>query len=238
MEGNPEPEQPRPRRVQRIVLAARTWLLASPRHVGYAVVVAALLLTIPFGGLAAVPEEEVPLVAAGEPVSAAPWELTLEKAVWGPDLGGFFTATEGRQHLLVLGTLRTTAGAEATVPTSELGGSVVVRAVDGSDLGLGDSFGNPLEDGAFAPLGDVYSLEPTPQQLDAVPPGLAYDVALALTATGEIPEEIEVELSSKTLRLSSLDDTMIWADPAPVARVRVPTERSGPVFENVWDVAP
>lgn len=142
MEGNLEQEQPRPSPVQRIIRGARSWLLASPRHVGYAVVLGALLLTVPFGGLAAAPEEELPVVAAGEPVTFAPWEVTLEKAIWGPDLGGSFgpsLADDGRQHVLILGTLRTAPGVTETLSTVELNGSLAVRPEEGSDLVLADS---------------------------------------------------------------------------------------------------
>ncbi|WP_122261943.1 hypothetical protein [Ornithinimicrobium cerasi] len=232
MEGNPGPGEVRPSALRRLLEASVTWVLARPRNAGYAVVVAALLLTVPFGGLAAAPEDEPEAVTAGTTVRAAPWELTLERAVWGPELGGDFLEQEGVQHVLVLGTLRSTAG--TTLSASELGSSVRIRDLPGA----ADAFGTPLEDGLL-PWDSLWTLEPATVSLRAVAPGLTYDVGLHLTTTEQtVPAEIQVELYSKTYRESSLEDTMLWTDERRTAVVTVPTRRSGPVYLSSWEVLP
>ncbi|SOC58421.1 hypothetical protein [Ornithinimicrobium cerasi] len=232
MEGNPGPGEVRPNALRRLLEVSVTWVLARPRNAGYAVVVAALLLTVPFGGLAAAPEDEPDAVAAGTTVRAAPWELTLERAVWGPELGGDLPAAEGVQQVLVLGTLRSTAG--TTLSSSELRGSLRVRDLPGA----ADAFGTPLEDGML-PWDSLWTLEPATATLRAVAPGLTYDVGLHLTTTERtLPDQIEVEVFTKTHRQSSLEDTMLWTDEQRTAVVRVPTERSGPVYRSSWEVLP
>lgn len=233
MEGNPEPVETRPTRVSRMVRAAREWLTASPRHVGYVVVLAALLLTVPFGGLAAVPQDELPVTPAGEEVGAAPWRMTWERALHGPDLGGAFGPQEGTTHVLLVGRISTTA--DETVPVSDLRHSIVLRTG-----GLVDSTGREVEVGGAPSVVYLYGLEPTPQPLTGVSPGLTYPVGLHLTmpASATVPGQIEVELLGKTRRRSSLEGVEIWTDEVPVSTVSVPTEASGPVFESVWSLAP
>lgn len=233
VEGNPDEEQTRRSGVQKMFSAVKKWLVASPRHVGYAAVGLVLLLTLPFGGLAATPEEEAPRHEAGETVDFAPWQLTVEKAIWGPDLGSPFFETEGRNHVLVLGQLATTAS--ETLGVGELRDSLWVRA---EGIELGDPYGNVLPDGQFSGTVSVHTTGRFAQALSAVSPGLTYDVALHLTTPDEMPETLELELATKTHRLSSLQDTMLWTDPVASATVVVPTERSGPVFENIWSVEP
>lgn len=232
MEGNPDEHRTRPSAVQRTLAAVKNWLVASPRHVGYAAVGLVLLLTLPFGGLAAMPEEGLPEHGAGETVDFAPWRLTVEKAIWGPDLGAPFFEDEDYQHVLLLGQL-TTTGAE-TLGVGELQDSLWVR---GEGAELGDHFGTALPDGRLSSTPAVYTVGRFAQQLNAVSPGLTYDVALHLTAD-ELPETLEVEVATKTHRLSSLEDTMLWTDEVVSATIVVPTERSGPVFDNIYSVEP
>lgn len=229
----PEHEgEERPGRLQQILSRAQEWILAKPAHVGYVVVIAALLLTVPFGGLAAAPEEELQQVPAGSAATAAPWEITLDRAIYGPELGGSFVAGE-LTHVLLMGTLRNTS--ERTVPIADLEGSLHVSGLPGA----ADPLGTPLEDGAIdMSLGGLYDLRPTPIPLRALVPGLDYPIGIHLTTTnsGALPEAIEVTLSTKTYRQSSLDSSYLWADPVSTAVLRVPTERSGPVFPSVWEL--
>lgn len=235
MEGSPDPEPqadpPRPSVVTRLGGAALRWLRARPRNVGYAVVLAALLLTVPFGGLAAVPEEDAPRSEPGEAVAAAPWEITWERAIQGPELGGAFLAQEGLTHVLLLGELRTTF--TETVPVGDLRTSIVLHTP-----GLRDDTGTEVEVGASPSFLHLYAVEPTPQPLTALSPGLSYRVGLHLTTAGPPPEQVEVELLAKTRRQSSLEDVQVWADPTSVGRVAVPVEASPPVFESIWSLLP
>ncbi|MFX0537578.1 hypothetical protein ACQBAT_01060 [Ornithinimicrobium sp. Y1847] len=56
----------------RLLERVRAWVTASPRNAGYAVALLALILTIPFGGLAAAPQEEQPVAEPGTEVAVAP----------------------------------------------------------------------------------------------------------------------------------------------------------------------
>lgn len=219
--------------MRRIVEAARAWLLASPRHVGYAVVLAALVLTIPFGGLRAAPQEELGRTPAGQPVAVAPFEITLEEAVHGQNLGGSFSAVEGRRHLLLRAKVRTTATETVTV-------SVLANALRMRTPGLATAYGTPLkEDGSLGLLA-AYEVEPTPQVVSGISPGLTYDLAIALSlpADAPVPPTLEVELLTQTWRQSSLESTMIWTDEAPTTVVEVPTRARGQIFTSVWELAP
>lgn len=236
MERNPEPAQGRRSGVARALHAARDWILARPRNAGYAVVVAALLLTVPFGGLEAAEQEAIRQVPAGETADAAPWRITLEKAIHGPDLGSGFGPLEQGEHILILATLTTTDEVTETTGASVLSGSLAVTA---EGVELLDGYGSPLREGGQIPLvGTLFTLEPTAQALSGVAPGLSYDVGIHLTTTDEVPDELRVELSTKTYRQSSVEEAMFWADETPSAVVMVPTEPSGPIFANPWALAP
>jgi hypothetical protein len=218
--------------VRRGVEAVRDWVLASPRHAGYALALLALVVTVPFGGLAAAPADEPARRPAGTPVAAAPWELTLERALWGPELGGDFGPQDGLHHVVLVGTLRSTA--DSTLPASDLVGSVRVPGLPGA----ADGFGSPLEDGVL-PSGTLWTLEPATVNLGAVAPGLTYDVGLHLTTTADtVPAELEVEVYAKTYRQSSLESTMLWTDEERTAVVTVPAQRSGPVWVSSWEALP
>lgn len=224
------PDAGRASAVRRARGAVQDWVLASPRHAGYAVALLALALTVPFGGLAEAPAAEPAAVPAGAPVSAAPWELTLEKGVWGEDLGGDFTEQEGLRHVVLVGTLRSTA--DTTLPASDLVGTLRVRAL----AEAADGFGTPLEDGVL-PWGALWTLEPATVTLAAVAPGLTYDVGLHLTTTADtVPDRLEVEVYAKTYRESSLESTMLWTDEERTAVVTVPVERSGPRWVSTWEL--
>lgn len=212
--------------------AARSWLTARPRNAGYAVVLAALALTVPFGGLAAAPQEDAPHTEAGEQVSMAPWEVTWDTAIYGPELGGVM-GDQGTTHVLITGQLRTTH--TETVPGRDFTTSVLLRTP-----GLIDDTGEEVELGTAPHIAYLYVVEPTPQPLTAISPGLTYDFGMHLTmAAGQTPpEEIELELQAKTHRQSSLDDGYLWTDPVTVTTVSVPTQRSGVIFESPWSLAP
>ena len=234
MEGNPEADQQRPSAVQKLLSAVKNWLVASPRNMGYAAVGLVLLLTLPFGGLAAMPTEEPPQHGPGETVDFAPWQLTVEKAIWGPDLGPPFFEKEGHNHVLVLGQLTTTSA--ETLSTGELRDSLWVR---GDGIEVADPFGNVLPDGRFPGALSVHAVDRYARALTAVSPGLTYDVALHLTTTApQLPETLELEVATKTYRLSSLDDRMLWTDGTSSATITVPTERSGPVYANIYSEEP
>ncbi|MGO0575624.1 hypothetical protein [Ornithinimicrobium panacihumi] len=227
--------------MQKMLQAAKDWVFASPRNAGTTAVVAALLVTVPFGGLAAVEEEDLPQRPVGEAVEFAPWTITLEKAIVGPDLGEGFLTIEGRQHILILGHLTTTADVTETMSVGELRNSFYVSA---EDVELADFAGNPLSPGGTPPpegtptsggtlptTGTVHTLDPTVETLLSVPPGLGYDIGIHLTTTDPVPEQLRVDLWTKTHRQSSIEDTMLWTDEVPSATVMVPTERSGPVVD-------
>lgn len=215
-----------------MIEGARSWLTAKPRNAGYAVVLAALALTIPFGGLTAAPQEEAPATEAGEQVAIAPWEVTWDRAIYGPDLGGIM-GDHGVTHVLLTGELRSTH--TETITTRDFTSSVLLRTP-----GLMDDTGQEVEVGTAPNITSLYVVEPTPQPLTAISPGLTYGFGMHLTmpAGQDPPEQIELELQGKTHRQSMLDDTFLWTDPVTVSTVSVPTQPSGPIFESPWSLAP
>lgn len=231
-EGTPEtPEPTGP------LHAAREWLTDSPAHLGYAVVATVLLLTWPFGGWAPA-AEPVTTAEVGQEVSAAPYTLTVERAVAGPDLGYPFTLLDSGinpdqvddQHVLLMLSVRNDSG--ETLPVRDVVSDLL------SVSGLAEpvtSTGQPqppvsLWSTAYETTGEH------PQLVGALGPGLTYRLVLAQPVSGVAPEELEVEIFSRTYRQSSLEDTMLWADPVLVSTVRVPVERPAePLFRAPWE---
>lgn len=231
MGGNPESATARPTAVRRLTERAKTWLTASPRNAGYAVIVAALLLTIPFGGLAAAPQPD-PVSAPGETIAADPWEITLERVIYGRELGGtWLEPFDESQHVVVLATVRNTT--DTTLLASELDRSLYIR---GLPEGL-DGLGSPLEDGRIRPQSSIYTLEPMTGELSALAPGITYEVGISLrTMSRTVPDEVQIEVHKKTYRLASIEERMLWTDEELLTVVTLPTERvTSRIFQHFYE---
>ncbi len=232
-EGTPE-ETPEPTGP---LHAARAWVTESPTHVGYVVVAAVLLLTWPFGGWAPAAEPEA-TSEVGEEVSAAPFTVTVERAVAGPALGYPFGAFNPEinpdqaddQDVLLFVTVRNDS--DETLPLRELFADTL--EVHGLEEPVTTTGAPQDEVSAWSAVYDVGG--GTPQLVGALGPGLEHELVLQQPVSGEAPEELEVRVFSRTHRLSSVEDTMIWADPAPASTVTVPVERpEEPLFRAPWE---
>lgn len=216
--------------------AAKDWLTDSPAHVGYAAVGLVLLLSWPFGGWEPA-QEESKAAEVGAEVSAAPFTVSVERAVAGPDLGppfwplanGVNPDQDDDQHLVLFLTLRNDS--DATLLVSDLGlGLIEVRGVEEPVT----STGAPQPD--VTAWGEVYVGHEQPQSLSALGPGLEYEIVLHQAVSGEAPEELEVDLYSRIYRQSSLDDSMLWTDGVLTTTVTVPVETSPtPIFTRPGD---
>ncbi|WP_162803037.1 hypothetical protein [Ornithinimicrobium avium] len=216
--------------------AARDWLTASPARVGYAVVAAVLLLTWPFGGWSPAVEAGA-RTPVGREVSAAPFTVTVERAVAGVDLGHPFALLDNGinpdqaddQHVLLMLTVRNDSA--RTLPVREVYADLISVSGSGEPV---TTTGAPQADVSM--WSSVYAGREQPQLLAGLGPGMDYELVLQQPVSGEAPEELEVELYSRTSRQSSLEDTMLWADPVLVTTVTVPVEHpAGPLYRAPWE---
>lgn len=212
--------------------AARAWLTKSPARGGYAVVGSLLLLSWPFGGWAPAEDEAPEATEPGTEVAAAPFTVTVERAVAGPDLGPPFRALDDGvdpaqaddQHVLLFLTVRNDS--DRTLPAREL--TTGLLEISGLDEPVTVT-GSPQADVTL--WSEVYTDHEQPQTLVGLGPGLEHRVVLHQPASGPAPEALTVEIHARTYRQSTLDDTMLWADPTPVTTVTVPVETaSSPLY--------
>lgn len=201
---------------------ARTWATATPYRLPLALAAVGLVVSAPFGGWRAAESEEVPVVAPGEPVEAAPFEITLERAYHSPRPSDSFPELEpGQQYVVVLGTL--TSHHDATVPSGLLGDAIDLH---GLPMVL-DIFGDRPQDGVQVEP-QLYSASDS-TLLRLIGPGLTYDIGLVyVTESSQMPTELSVEISGHTWRKSAFDQDEIWADPAELATVVVPLAQKEP----------
>lgn len=220
-EGTPE-ETPEPTGP---LHAARAWVTESPTHVGYVVVAAVLLLTWPFGGWAPAAEPQT-TTDVGEEVSAAPFTVSVERAVAGPALGSpfgvfypdIYPEQADDQDVLLFLTVRNDS--DATLSVRELFADTL--EVNGLEEPVTTTGAPQDEVSAWSTVYDAGG--ESPQLVGAVGPGLEHELILQQPVSGEAPEELEVEIFSRSYRQSSLEDTMIWADPVLTTTVTVPVE--------------
>lgn len=225
-----EPEDEEPRGVvARVWTPVKGWATASPTNFGSAVIVAVLAATLPFGGWREAEEDPLATPDPGETLTVAPFEVTVERAVHGVDLGGYLTepSTPGARHVVVELTLKNTS--DETLSASDVRPLVSVRGLpaapdpltegedaqggtgdtsgDGASGGISDDTLDDTADGTGTesdeiPVGwtDLYDLEAEPGLLTGLVPGLEYEVGLHQIV--EVPAgELPEEL---TIRLSTL----------------------------------
>lgn len=212
--------------------AARDWVTASPARAGYAVVGLVLLASWPFGGWEPAADEPATSTDPGTPVAAAPFTVSVDRAVAGVDLGppfwpldnGLDPAQADDRHVLLFLTVRNDS--DRTLPVSEVYRELL--AVRGLEEPV-TSTGQPQED--VSAWSSVYTDHDEPQSLAALGPGLEHRLVLQQPVSGAVPEELTVDLYRRTYRQSTLDDTMIWADATLRTTVSVPVETvDAPLF--------
>lgn len=198
----------------------KNWVTASPANFGSAVIVAVLAVTLPFGGWREAEKDALAAPPVGERTTVAPFEVTVERAVHGVDLGGYLTESlvPDERHVVVILTLRNTT--DQTLTTTDLRQFVAVRGLTAMD-------GDPEGEDSGPGWTQLLDVETEPGPLSGLVPGLDYQVALHRTVAApaaELPEELTVRLSTLTYRQMSIADQYIWTDPAPAAEVVVPLE--------------
>lgn len=224
MEGRSPAEQPAPPRpgiVGRVGGRFKEWVTASPANLGSALLVAALVGSLPFGGWRAASGDEVAQVAVGQPVEADPFRITVQEARYGEDLGGALRQnyTEGLQHVIVIVTLHNVS--DATLRTSELRDTITIEGLpDPVDL-----LGDPVEE-QHRWVNEVFEMvDDQPDVLAAYGPGMDYTLAFSQRTSAtpeEMPETLTVTLDRRTYKQRTISKEFAWQDPAPVAEVTVP----------------
>ena len=169
--------------------------------------VAALVLVTVLGGWARTTPEGVTRASQGAEISAKPFRVRLDRAEATYELAGR-PADPGLAYLVVEG--------ELTLDTAEMVGSTTLGEAFSADLPKGyDAFGNPSD---VAEAGITVTEDGS--MLLGLGPGLTYDVLVTFVVDeGDVPEQLTVTLNEHVRRESSLDYTLGWYDPAPVARV-------------------
>lgn len=205
----------------------RAWATKSPKNLGTVALVLILVLSLPFGGWRPAEPDEVPAKPPGVKVVAAPFEVTVERAVYGPDLGGalFEESYNTSQHVLVLVRVRNTS--DDTLTSLDLRTSISVSGIP-EPAGVSDE---PEE--SRQGWVSMFDASGPPDTLSGLGPGMDYVLGLhqrTLAPDAELDEtELTVTLSGKTYRQLSVADTFGWVDPATTATVTVPLQRSEPL---------
>lgn len=179
-----------------------------PRLVAVAVAVLVVLaLTTLLGGWARTDPEGVTTATPGTQVVATPFRIELDSAEATYELSGR-PAEPGQAYLVIEGRL--------TLDTDEAVGSTTLGEAFSADLPRGyDAFGNPSD---VAEAGITVAEDGS--MLLGLGPGLTYDVRVTFVVDeADVPDQLTVTLHEHVRRESSLDYTLGWFDPAPVARV-------------------
>lgn len=179
-----------------------------PRLVAGAVVaVVVLALTTLLGGWARTAPDGVTPVSPGTEVVARPFRIELDRAEAAYELSGR-PAEPGQAYLVIEGRL--------TLDTDEAVSSTTVGEAFSADLPRGyDAFGSPSD---VAEAGITVAEDGS--MLLGLGPGLTYDVRVTFVVDeADVPDRLTVTLNQHVRRESSLDYTLGWFDPAPVARV-------------------
>lgn len=157
--------------------------------------------------------EAAPL-AAGDTVDVGPFTITVERMRVVDELPGVSEGDDATRVLAVVATV------EATGPDTQYGylltESVTLQDVAGVPaLPPGETGPEP---GEPVPADDAYVMADG-TRLDALQPGLEYEVALVWEqdARAEVPAAARLVLVGHTLRESSIDHSQEWLDPLPVA---------------------
>jgi len=169
--------------------------------------VGALALTAVLGGWARTTPEGVTRATPGTEVAATPFRIQLDRAEATYELAGR-PAEPGLAYIVVEGVL--------TLDSLETVGSTTLGELLSVDLPKGyDAFGNPSD---VAEPGVTVAEDGS--MLLGIGPGLSYDVLVTfIVDEADVPDQLTVTLHEHVRRKSSLDYTLGWHDPAPVARM-------------------
>ena len=198
-------------------------LLNRPlRDLGAVGAVVVLGSTAAFGGLEPAEQPTAATVDAGQPVAAAPYEVTIDKVLWVGDLPGVYLSTEGNRWIAVMGTVLNTHSESlyGGGPGNELAYAVSLRDVEGL-VREPDAVTGAVVSDARLSLADGSSLSP-------VQPGLTYQAVFLFEQDGAVPPptDVTVALHGHTWRAGSLDRSFKWWEPRLVAESEFPVREA------------
>ncbi|WP_454300444.1 hypothetical protein [Salana multivorans] len=198
------------------------WIAERPLpQLGLAAAVVVVAATAAWGGFepvegtGAAPAELKP----GETATAAPLEITLERARWIDELPGAYLSDPDNRWIALVGTIENTDDATYLLPQQ----SLVVSGADGLDPAGLATRAIGIQPNDLLVVTDA-------SRLSAAQPGLTYEVVFLVEQDGTLPppEEITVELLGRTEREDTLSRQMSWLDPTVVASITLPvSEASG-----------
>jgi hypothetical protein len=161
----------------------------------------------------------------GTAVDTGPFVVTIERARVLDELPGIAESDDAVRVVALVVTAE--ANGARTLSGAMLADSVALQGVDGlvgethAVAAAGDGPGG--NDDAPVPAPNVVVMADG-SRLDALQPGLEYEVAMVWEQATEFPEptELDVVVMGRTYRESSLDRSMEWLDRRDVAAGRVP----------------
>lgn len=198
----------------------------QPWSVWSGVGVATVLAMLAAGGLnpTTVVATDVDPLELGVAVDTGPFDITIDRVRAVDELPGI---SEGDEATRVIAMVATVSITQSTTQGGYLlNDSLTLSGVPGLV-----SYDDSADDGAIAPTDSFVMADGT--RLDALQPGLEYEVAIVWEqeTTQPTPTEVEVELVGYTLRESSIDHSQEWLDPAPIRAGEVvvtePTDDAG-----------
>ncbi|NDL59462.1 hypothetical protein [Phytoactinopolyspora mesophila] len=165
-------------------------------------------------------------LVAGTSVDTGPFRVTIERARVLDELPGISESDDSTRVVALVVTAAVTG--PRTLGGWMLADTVALQGVDGlvdaPDPFAADEDGAAdIDDDAPVPAPNVVVMADG-SRLDALQPGLPYEVAMVWEQASDspAPTELEVVIAGRTLRESSLDRSMEWLDRKQVAAGRVP----------------
>lgn len=177
------------------------------RQVMLAIAAVAVLASGLFGGLATATPDGPAELKAGTELEAAPFDLTIERVRWLPDLGES-EPDPGRRYIGVVATL--TNSSDHPVHLGDV--KAALRLVDVPGTVESES-GDSVEPADVMVIADSSAL-------DTAPPGVEFEVVFLWTQSTafEPPTTVDVAVRAQTWRQSRIDDQEMWFDPTVTHR--------------------
>ncbi|WP_315096318.1 hypothetical protein [uncultured Cellulomonas sp.] len=198
---------------------ARRVLDQPLRRIGLGGAVVLLAVTAAFGGLQEQTQDGPEVLAVDTPVDVAPFELTVHRVVWTPELPGQYLSEDGNRWIGVVATVRNTS--DVGVLGVTLQDALTLTGVDGL-VEEPDPLVPGVVSSSIALLEDGSSLSP-------VQPGLTYEAAFLFEQDGSVapPTTATVLLQRHTWRKGSLDPTVAWWDPTTTLQAELDVREAG-----------
>lgn len=217
--GRPDPSRLRAAAARVVAIRKRFGGLLSSRNLllaAAAVVIAWTGVTGGWGSALEATPDELPTAAPTDTVEAAPLSVRVTAAFWTDDASALTYAVEDATFLIV----RAEITAEVTEPLAfydvpgSLHGTIPGTTLPAPSAGYSNSL---VEDGS---LGEPELFRVVDSQpIRALQPGMPqeYWLVWTLPMATEHAGTVRIEYLARTHRRSSLDASMLWTDPVPVA---------------------